>query len=184
MKYKITFTEKDFVTFQLFNASQSSTLKRKRLRNWILFVLISVLLGFLFRDKGNDFNDFLSIYFFGFSLVTLLVYPFYSRWQYKKHYIKYIKEHYKERLGKTNEIEITPTFIWMRDGLNESKISTTEITYIHEIKDYIFVKIKNGNTIILPIYSIENVQELKTQLLEICHKFDRDYEINLNWKWR
>ena len=102
--YKID--EKDFLTHQLFVASKSDRIKRKRKRSKILLPLIYVAFGllFLFQDKVS-----LTIIFFIIGLLWFLIYPFFERRHYIKHYTGFIKENYQDRLGRVN-FPLTVTF--------------------------------------------------------------------------
>jgi hypothetical protein len=58
---------------------------------------------------------------------------------YVKHYQGFIKENYKERLGRIETLEFSNEFILAKDNGSESKVLTTELKEICEIPTTIFV---------------------------------------------
>ena len=137
--YKITLDKDDFLRYQLFTASKSKRIKNKRIRTWILLTISFLVLGFALRQNTDRF---LSYYFIGFSLITLIFYPLYQRRQYKKHYEKHINENYANRIGVESELGFENGFIVSVGDNQEGKIKLTEIQEINEISENLFVKIK------------------------------------------
>ena len=78
MELKYSLEKKDYLTYQLFQASQSETVKKRRRRSWLfipaLYLVIGVLLNFLLSLSSM-------IIFIAFGLIWLLFYPRYSRWR-------------------------------------------------------------------------------------------------------
>src|SRR5688572_6178396 len=88
--------ENDFLAHQLFVASKSKRIKRKRKRNKIIVPLVYGAFGlwFLFGDRGS-----LAIIFFIVGLLWFFIYPLWEKRYYMKHYKAFIEENYKDRLG-------------------------------------------------------------------------------------
>lgn len=95
--------ENDYLTYQLYTASKTSRIKKARIMGWIGTTVTFLLLALLFFKSDNYL---LGNYFLIISGLCLALYPFYTRWRYKKHYLKYIQETYKNRFGEESTLEI------------------------------------------------------------------------------
>lgn len=179
INYKID--ENDFLTYQLYNASKSKHIKKTRWRNKVILPIIYFAFGllFLFGDKIS-----LSIVFFTTGILWFFIYPFWERRRYIKHYQRFIIENYQNRLGKIASLEFSNEFILAKDNSSESKTLTTEIEEINEIPTTIFVKLKNGQSFILPKSKIENMEEVVTRLKELARYLEINYNINEKWEWK
>jgi uncharacterized protein YxjI len=45
------------------------------------------------------------------------------------------------------------------------------------------LKLKIGDTLIIPKNPVENIQDLQSELKQIAQRFEIDYTTDLNWKW-
>jgi len=179
INYKID--ENDFLTHQLFVASKSDRIKKKRKRNKVILPLIYVAFGllFLFQDKVS-----LAIIFFFISLLWFFVYPLWERRHYIKHYKGFIKENYKDRLGRTVTLEFNNEYILAKDNGSERKILTTELEEIREIPTTIFVRLKGGQSLILPKDKITDFDKVKARLVELADHVKIKYDTDENWEWK
>lgn len=177
--YKID--ENDFLTHQLFVASKSDRIKKKRLRNKVILPLIYVAFGllFLFEDNHSMSTIFLII-----GVLWFFIYPLWERRHYTKHYQGFIKENYKDRLGRTATLEFSNDYILAKDNGSESKVLTTEVEEIFEIPTTIFVRLKGGQSFILPKDKISNIDNVTTRLKELADYLKIKYERDDNWKWK
>jgi ABC-type multidrug transport system fused ATPase/permease subunit len=177
--YKID--ESDFLTHQLFVASKSERIKRKRQRSKIVVPLIYITLGlfFLFQDKIS-----LTILFFIIGLLWFFIYPLWERRHYIKHYKSFIEEHYKDRLGRTATLEFNNDFILAKDNGSESKLLTTELEEICEISTTIFVRLKGGQSFILPKDKITDFDKVKARLKELAGHLKIKYHLDEKWEWK
>lgn len=173
--------ENDFLTHQLFVASKSDRIKRKRLRNKVILPLIYVAFGllFLFEDKY-----LMATIFFIIGLLWFFVYPLWERRHYTKHYKGFIEENYKDRIGRTATLEFSNDFILAKDNGSESKVLTTEVEEICEIPTTIFVRIKGGQSFILPKDKIPNIDNVTTRLKELADYLKIKYDHDENWEWK
>jgi len=178
--YKITLDKDDFLRYQLYTASKSKRIRNKRIRTWILLTVSFLVLGLAMRQNTDRF---LSYYFIGFSIITLIFYPIYQRRQYKKHYEKHIKENYANRIGVESELGFEDGFIVSVGDNQEGKIKLTEIQEINEISENLFVKIKTGESVIIPSRFSE-YDNLKKQLIDLVEPLGVVWNNQLDWKWK
>ena len=178
--YKITLDKDDFLRYQLYTASKSKRIKNKRIRTWILLTISFLVLGLTLRQSDDRF---LSYYFIGFSIITLIFYPLYQRKQYKKHYEKHIQENYQNRIGIVSELGFEDGYIVSKADNQEGKIKITEIQEINEIADNLFIKIKTGESVIIPS-SLGEFSKLKEELTDLISSLDISWNNQPGWKWK
>ena len=178
--YKILLNEKDFLEYQLYTASKSKRIKKKRIIVWISTTFFFLILGFLFHESNNIF---LRNYFLIAGLISLVLFPFYQRWKYKKHYLKHIRENHKNKFGIESNVEFNKDFLMTSDQNSEGKIKMSEIEQINEISGHIFIKTKTGESLIIPKEKIQ-VEKFIQDLSSITNELNINWNKELGWKWK
>ncbi|MCL9806543.1 YcxB family protein [Flavobacterium amniphilum] len=181
MVLEYSLDENDYLTHQLYTASKSKRTKKQRRKSWIIVSSLFFILGLLFLKEENNF---LSYYFFGFGIITLIFYPFYLRNHYKKHYQKFITDTYKSRFGEIAKVNFHEEYLQTSDSNSESKINYTALEEINEIGDYIFLKLTSGGSLIIPKAKVDTIEEVKEEIKKISRKYGLAENIELNWKWK
>ena len=179
----MTLDENDYLTHQLYIASKTPRIKKARIRSWILTTVACLSMTYLFFENGNDFLGF---YFLIASVLSLALYPFYSRWRYKRHYQRFIADTYKNRFGEECSLEINEDVILTKDRTREAKINCSELEEINEIKEFFFLKLKTGGSIIISKVKTDAQELVKLQegLKELVNKKGIKHNMELDWKWR
>jgi hypothetical protein len=177
--YKID--ENDFLAHQLYTASKSERINKKRQRNKLVLPIIYVATGLLFflNDRYPS-----SIIFLMIGLLWFFIYPVWDKQRYVKHYKSFIQENYKERLGITASMELSNDFIFVKSNASEGKVLTTEINEIAEISSTIFIRLKGGQTLILPKDKIADIDNVKSRLKELAGYLNIKYDFDKNWEWK
>ena len=173
--------ENDFLTFQLYTASKTSRIRRSRIKSWVLTTFVFLCLAYLFYSSHNEF---LGNYFLLFSALSLTLYPSYSRWRYKRHYLKYVRETYKNKFGESYELKFDDATIMTKDRTGEMKINKSEIEEINEIKDFFFFKARTGTTLIISKKKSGDIGIIKNEIASMVEKQGVKYNVELDWKWR
>jgi hypothetical protein len=156
-------------------------IKKKRQRSKVVVPLIYVALGLYFLFQSNVP---LAIIFFIIGMLWFFVYPLWERRHYIQHYKGFIKENYKDRLGIIATLEFDNDYILAKDNGSESKILTTEIEDICEIPTTVFVRLKGGQSLILPKDKISNFDNLKVRLKELANHLKIEYNTDEKWEWK
>ena len=170
-----------FLQHQLYSASKSPRIKKKRVKTWIIVTCSILLLSLLFYQNNKTF---LFYYFLTFGIITLIFYPLYQRIQYKKHYNKFIGDNYKNRFGQTENIQFTNFAIESHDITGASKINLTEIESVTETANYFYPKLKSGGNIIIPKSKITDIIQVRNELRKLCESLNILYIEDLNWRWK
>ena len=70
------------------------------------------------------------------------------------------------------------------DSQGESDISYIEIEQINELASYCFLKLKSGQSIILPTYQVENSENILIQLTATAHDNSIEWKDEREWTWK
>lgn len=173
--------ENDLLTYQLFIASISERIKKKRKLNRLYpFILYSVvaLLSLMLVDY------LLAILFLILAVLWFFIYPLWERKRYISHYRGFIRENFVGKDDVESTLEITKESIIVKDPSMESKISTSEIEIIYEIPTAILIKLTLGASLILPIDKITEIENVRSELKELARQLEIDYVLKENWEWK
>lgn len=181
MNIQFSIGENDFLAHQLYVASQSDSIRKKRLRSRLLVPLLYLGFGALLLA---DQKAFPSMLFLVFAILWYFLYPFWEKQRYVKHYRNFIRENYKDRLGKTASLDFSHTQLHARDNGSESTVQCSEIEEIVEIPSNIFIRLKGGQSIILPKDGITGLDHVIDGLKELAQHLKIRYQVDLNWKWK
>ncbi|HMG91223.1 MAG TPA: hypothetical protein VK589_14255 [Chryseolinea sp.] len=177
----MTLDENDYLTYQLYTASKTPRIRKARIRSWILTTVAFLCLTYLFFENSNDL---LGYYFLVASVLSLTLNPIYSRWRYKRHYLKYIQDTFKKKFGEETTLEITEDYIATRDKTGEAKINTTQIEAINEIKDFYFVQMRTGESLIISKVKTDDPDSLKREITSLIEKKVIKHNVELDWRWK
>jgi len=175
MELKYSLTKSDYLTYQLFQASQSKHLRKIKSITWFLIPLLYIAIGII-----GIVNLIISI---GGSILWLIIFPYFTRWAIKNNYSKLINEQLGDQIDKTRKISLENNKILLSDETSERKIDTSEVSGIFEIANHVFIRLQQGVSIILPKDKIakENVASFVSAL-------ENQTGINktemLDWKWK
>lgn len=167
----------DFLAYHLYASSKSKNQNRQRLMVRILVPAFYFLLYLtLFLRYGIRVID---LWLVLFAISWLAFYPLYSKWKYKRHFLKTVEENYQNRINQPISIRLEEDQIFIKDFTSESTIETSAIKELIETKDHFFIKLKTEISLIIPKEAIENHSEFKDRLA----LFGAQYIDELNWKW-
>ncbi len=181
MIIEYSFDEDDFLTYQLFTASKSAVLLKRRKRNKILIPVIYLFLALILLIFNNEI---LSILFAVVGVLWFFIFPLWEKSLYKRYYRKHIRENYHQRLGRKCTIEFEEDQIIAKDSGTESRIQNSEIEKIYEIPQAIYIKLKSGPSFVLPKEKTQNLQNVKNYLQELSKQLEIAYLHEENWKWK
>jgi hypothetical protein len=180
MELKYHLVLEDFLTHQLFQASKSKRIRFKRLRNWLLPVLlygISAAAFFLAQNKTS------AITFFLLALFWLFFYPWYSKLHYRNHYRKHLEEHYTHRIGVSGTLKQDEENLYVEEESSDGRISYKLIQSIIELPDLFLLKLKNGSGLMLPKKRLEK-DDLASFLKGIVKNTGLKIIDETSWKWK
>lgn len=180
LKYRLE--ESDYLTFQLYTASKSESVKKKRRKSTFVGVVMFVLASVLFFITNNDF---LGYFFSAVTILSALIFPLYLGYLYKKNFRKYVRETWKTRKNE----DATVTFldaektIQTYDVETDTKINFTALTAIVELKELIIFT-TNTIALVLPKRCIPDVKNSTSYFKSIANSCQINYNEEMDWKWK
>lgn len=180
MNLQLSLDEKDFLQYQLYNASKSRNIHSQRLKNLIMMVIVFTLMFFYVYYKTNEFNFLILVIY----IVLIVIYKIYEKYRYENHYKKFISENYKNRLGLISNVNFNENDIEEKSLLGSANINYDSIVEINEIKDYYFLKLITSQSLILPKKSISDIIEFEKIIEKLKKKYEIKHNKELNWKWK
>lgn len=181
MKISYTLDENDYLNHQLFIASKSERIKKKRQRNKIIIPIFYLPFCLMFVLNKQYIW---ALFFIIAPILWFFIYPIRERKRYINHYSAFIKEHWNERFGKLSTVEFNNEYIIATDNNSESKVATIGIKEIYELQSYIYINLKDGQSLIIPKEKIENKNVLIGRLKELADFLKIGYIIDENWVWK
>lgn len=180
MQLEYSLEEKDFLTFQLYTASKSETIRRRRLRSkWILPV-IYFFFAILIFYKGIPV---IASVFIIIAILWFIFYPKYESKKYVKHYQTFIREHHTGKLNRKALLEIDGSRILSKDETKTTEILTSEISSITSLPQHYFIKLKTGDTFIVPKRALSEPLLIENEFKELAEKLKIVFASEMNWKW-
>lgn len=176
MQFRYTLQEDDYLQFQLFTASQSDRIKKRKKTGWLILTTLA-LMGMLYFMREDNLP--MSIYLGSVTVAVAIFYPAYFRWKFKKHYLKFIRENYTGRIGTEELVEFNANHIFLKDKTGEGKVKYSEIENVVEIPNHFLMKISNGNSLIIP-KTESNHQDLRDKFKLI----KTEIKNFTDWKWQ
>jgi len=177
MKLNYSNSAADFLEHQLFIASQSPTVQKKR-RNarWIV-AGIYIAIGGVFLITDSRIGALVCS--IG-GLLWFVFHPLYSRKRYHRHYTRHIAEHYKKRIDRPVDISVDAKFIHLKDATSNAKISTKELEKVIEIPNHYLIKMKTGVSLIVPKPAVAEPEKFTA----LFRRMNVEVQDCTDWKWQ
>jgi hypothetical protein len=175
----LVLSAEDYLTYHLYTASKSKRIKNKRYKSWLITTVIFFLFSYLLKDT----NEFLTYYFLVAGVLSLVFFPLYQRYRYKKFYWKFVNEKLQYKFDKECVIDFRQDAIGFKDATGEGKINTTEISGISEISTHYFIEFKAGESLIVPKKLI-NGNSFLPELIALFQNPNIIVNNQLSWKWK
>ena len=181
MKFELTLTEEDYLIQSLYAASKSELVRKRKRTTSIQLGLgfsLMALLSYLGNNLFFSWWDFLIM-----GLILVVGYPIYQPISDLRHHRKYIAETYKNRFGKTSQVEFSGDQLLTNDYVGDSKLDLGQLEQVCETGTHFFLKFNTAEVLILPKDSIP-LEDFKVLLNQLIDKYQLPYTQELNWKFR
>lgn len=177
MTLEYELTKEDYLEYQLYISSKSTSHLKKRNRARFLFPIVYFILGIVtaFANK-SVVSVFIWVLL---AFLWIILYPFYSSWKYKNHFKNHINENYTNRINKLSKLEFTAKHLKTSDKSSKGKIKYSELKSLIELPNHYFIKLAIDMSIIVPKDSIKDNNEFRLKMDEI----GIEYINETNWKW-
>lgn len=179
MKFEIIYTEEDYLTNTLFWVTKSKRAKRIKSQTIVLLIAFCLVISI---SAYFSSNYPMSLFFIFCAGMVFFFYPIYQRWYYKKHYLKFIKQAFKDKIGKPCEVEFTDDTVFTKDNSGEGKLGLQDIEEIYETEAYYFIRFNTEESLILPKNRLPE-SKFKEALNDMVNRYSIAFIEELNWKW-
>jgi hypothetical protein len=180
MEFKTTLKKDDYVTYHLFQASQTESLKKRRYRHWFGVPVVYFVTGYLLKLlNGPESVQWL---FYLTGVVWFILYRFYSKWAIRRFITRQIGEKYADIVDKEGVLNVNDKELSLKNDDNALKVNYKEIKKIYELSSHFLIELENGFTLILP-KKTENINVLLECVKEISKKSEQPIIDKLNWRW-
>ncbi|MDR2949333.1 MAG: YcxB family protein [Prevotella sp.] len=181
MELNYSLSEKDFLNFQLYYASQSDKFLSQRNRDRIRLPGLSLLFGvvLLFDDRSSVWAYILIIS----SFLFFILYKWWSAWFYKRFYKRQVKENMKDDLPYLIKLFLDNDVIEIDSKKGHRRLNVRDIEYISETAEYFYIII-NQIYIIIPRSQISQIKIFRDQLEKYKEDSRIPYLKKLDWKWK
>ncbi|HTF02851.1 MAG TPA: YcxB family protein [Bacteroidia bacterium] len=170
----------DYLTHQLYTASRTERLRKRRQRSKILYPAIFFCLAlYLLWERGLA----VAWPMFALSAGWFFLYPLWESHHYLKYYRRFVEENFKTSFGKSVVVTFDPDYILTQTELGEAKLSYGAIEGFGEIETLLLIKMTGGQSLVLPKNKIEESEAVVAELKNIASRLNVPYNIELNWKW-
>lgn len=176
MKIEFQLTSSDFLQHQLYTASTSELVRKKRRNSRMVVPLMYIGIGIYFLYTNSVI---MSVAFIAVGALWYFLHPLYTRRRYRNFYKKHIAEHFKNRINRNTELSIDSECLYLKDDLNESKISTKEIINLVELRDHFLIRLKTGMAVVVPKNNIYD-EDFRAYFV----KMNVEYKDERNWEWK
>jgi hypothetical protein len=178
MEIEYSLTKDDYLIYHLYTASKSkNTIRNKRNAKYIPPVFF-ILIGVYLMTRDNTYTGI--IMFAMLSVLWFVFYPMLQKRRYEKYYSRHIDENYVNRININTRLEIDTEYFRLINKTGESKINTSELKALIELKDYFFIELLSKQTLIIPKKNIERIEVFKENM--------QDYHLSFidetMWSWR
>ena len=176
-----TIDQNDELITQLFIASKSERINKKRRKSRITSPILFIFLGLISLIS----NDYIPLLFLSICAVTYyFIYPKWESRYYIKHYKGIIQDKYGDKQSIQVKFEFDQDQLKVKDDLYESIVPSSAVKEFYEIAYAIFIILEDGQTLILPKDKLQNVAEIRAQFTELADHLKVNYHLEEEWEWK
>ena len=87
-------------------------------------------------------------------------------------------------MSEPTTITFKSDVLLISDSQGNSQVDITELEEINELENYYFLKVKSGQSIIIPKLKIDNKEELTSTLKELSQNQSITWNDETTWIWK
>jgi hypothetical protein len=182
MTIEYSLTEQDYVTYQLYVASQSSLIKKRRMQTRIVVMLLYLGLGTFIVVQGRPP---LGMLFFVFGVLWFFFYPMRDARRYEKHYRKSIRE---KLLGEEETVyraQLQGDILYVKEDGVESSIELHKFSECVELPTVVLMRLKGGGeSVVIPLKDASMAEEARKLARTVAAQADIPYTVRTDWRWK
>lgn len=181
MELNYSLTENDYLQQQLYLASKSEYVKKRRKTVKIGILVLLLIIGGTIFLTTKDVTD---LYIFG---VLILIFGCFSsvyvKWADRVNFKKYVDSTFLKKCGIIINVKFEEDSIIISTFISDVKFNFFGFENISETKDYFFITLKTDENIMIPKPHIADVESLRNKLKTITENLNINFISELDWKW-
>jgi ABC-type multidrug transport system fused ATPase/permease subunit len=181
MHLTFTLSQEDILQMQLFMASLSEQVRKKRRMTHLRVPIIYILLAGVLMLTSDWV---VGIVFVCIAVVWYFVYPSYQARHYRKYYSKFVAENLAKRTIQPTELSFGEEYVGCLDYSGDSKLRTDTIERMDEVRDYCFLKFNSGGGMVIPLGQWSDSAAVSGELKTWAAAHQIPYHTDLDWKWQ
>lgn len=181
MELKFIYTEQAFIDYQLYLAANSEVVTKRRNKNRIMIALVYLGIGL----TGLISNNYVLLAAFAaLALVWYIIYPLWSGKFYKSNFIKYVKKHNEQRIGKPVTIRFFDQHFQAEENGQKGDIPFAEFAEIIDIKSLYLIKLKTEMVILIDKENDYDAVSLDQFLNDLASRLSIPFRRDLDWSFK
>ncbi|MDH4263522.1 MAG: YcxB family protein [Spirochaetia bacterium] len=181
MTIKITLDVNDYLTYHLYLASKSDSLKKRRLIHWFIIPIVYVIAGYAFVYLNGA--EMIKTIFLATALIWFLIYPFYSKWAIRRFLTRQIIKRYENLIDKEGSLKLDDKKITVKSHDASMDFDYKDIKDIIELSNHFLIDLKVASSLILPKHKIPD--EILAKVIDkIIDKTGLTPKIQTLWGWK
>lgn len=181
MKINYQLTAEDYLKFQLYTASRSKQVKARRMLSRILWPVVFLGIGIYFAVESVWAGAGILA---GIAVLWFLIYPAYSRYFFKNHFRKEIKERYSENLDKMLSVEDKASELHMVSPQGELTVKYSSISEINDLGTHYLIMFDTGTVAVLPIGREVGRNIWDDFIKQLALKSGKSVYDKKDWEWK
>lgn len=177
MKINFQLSKEDYLILQLYLASQSSSIaKRRKLARWLVpvFYLFFGLFPFLAKNYL-----FATVFPLG-ALAWYFLYPAYTRKRYHSYFESSVKDHFENKTNHQYSLQFSDDHLTAVNTEGTDKIKITDIQEMVELSNHLILKFSNHPSLIIPKNAISEMEQFN----QFFSKHGIQQENEIYWQWK
>jgi len=171
----------EFLNYQLYIASKSDRVRRRRKRGKSVIPVCYILMGLFFLMRGSTGLGFI---FCTIAILWYFIYPLWEAKYYVRHYKAFIKEHYEEMINRSVHMEIGTKHLTAATDNTQSSMAVSEIVSMVEISSAVFIRLKTGLAFIIAKANMAHPDEKISELKAVASRLNIPYITDNTWRWK
>ncbi len=177
MTINYSLAKEDFLTYQLYTASNSKTINKRQFRARILIPIFYLAFAVYLYVKGSDLLA--PAMFVLFSVMWYYGYPYFIKKRYKKLFARHIDQNYSGKLNVPTTITFGPESMVCKDANSEATVDNSALIELIELIEHNLLRLNSGDALIVPKRAVENPIAFITFFKDL----DIPYIDALDWTW-
>ena len=179
--FEFQYTEEDLLTHQLFLASQSSSVRKRRAKGKMFLMLIYMGLGLFIWSRNGPVA---AAAYFILCLPLYFLYAYMEKKQFERHFRTAVQSTLKEYPDQKLSVTFNDQSLQLRMGEHENIIPIKEITDVSELTNIYSFSTESGQSFYIPKKISNSAEDATTFIPDWSRNKQVAFSSQLAWRWK